>query len=61
MKRADPCVTGRRECVGKILRRVFLALVIYEHQKPLASVAGLIWLHLPGLGLPVVPQSLQIQ
>jgi hypothetical protein len=33
----------------------------YEHQNPLASVAWLIGLHLPGPGLPVVPQALQIQ
>lgn len=32
----------------------------YEHQKPLASVAELIGLHLPGPGLPVVPHSRQI-
>jgi len=33
----------------------------YEHQNPLASVAELIWLHLPGPGLPVEPHSRQIQ
>ena len=33
----------------------------YEHQNPLARVAWLIGLHLPGVGLPVVPQSRQIQ
>jgi hypothetical protein len=34
---------------------------LYEHQNPLLSVAWLIGLHLPGPGLPVVPQSRQIQ
>jgi hypothetical protein len=34
---------------------------IYEHQKPLLSVAWLIGLHLPGPGFPVVPQARQIQ
>jgi hypothetical protein len=34
---------------------------VYEHQKPVASVPELIGLHLPGPGLPVVPQALQIQ
>ena len=32
----------------------------YEHQNPLASVAALIGLHLPGPGFPVVPQARQI-
>jgi len=33
----------------------------YEHQNPCASVVGLMMLHLPGVGLPVVPHALQIQ
>jgi hypothetical protein len=33
----------------------------YEHQRPLANVVELIGLHLPGPGLPVVPQARQIQ
>jgi hypothetical protein len=32
----------------------------YEHQNPLASVAALIGLHLPGVGFPVVPQARQM-
>ena len=35
-------------------------LLRYEHQSPLANVALLIGLHLPGPGLPVVPHSRQI-
>jgi hypothetical protein len=37
-----------------------LSKYFYEHQSPLASVAWLIGLHLPGPGLPVVPHSLQM-
>jgi hypothetical protein len=38
-----------------------IELAFYEHQKPRERVAGLMGLHLPGVGLPVVPQSRQIQ
>jgi hypothetical protein len=40
---------------------LFLTNQPYEHQSPLASVAWLIGLHLPGPGLPVVPHWRQIQ
>jgi hypothetical protein len=35
--------------------------MFYEHQNPLSSAARLVWLHLLGPGVPVVPQVLQIQ
>jgi hypothetical protein len=41
--------------------RIVTGLAFYEHQKPRERVAGLMGLHLPGVGLPVVPQSRQIQ
>jgi hypothetical protein len=49
--------TGSTNSFGRYFRPRFC----YEHQNPLASVAWLIGLHLPGPGFPVVPQSRQIQ
>jgi len=46
--------------IGRLKCRL-VSLNFYEHQKPLASAVGLVMKHLPGVGLPVVPQSLQIQ
>ena len=56
---------GRPQVSELLLKIVFAAVRLnlqsYEHQNPRARVAELIGLHLPGVGLPVVPQSRQIQ